>query len=251
MFIAFGERETEREREKHQLVASCMHPDRGLNLQPRCVPWPGFTSSSAQYFTPNILIKHTFSLKPSYSLTSGSLSVSPWRHQPALTEPPPPGPEQSRNSGISVSPFLKHCLLCPPSNLTFLYLSLNSILLSRRGNCYREAAFALSKLKILWLLDTDSLEGREGIVNSKSFSSINKYLKHHTCNLRKLELSPSLCGSVDWVPACDPKDHRFDCQSGHMPGLPARSPVEGAREATTHWCVSHSFSLPSLLAKNK
>ena len=30
-----------REGEKHQSVASCMHPDWGLNLQPRNVPWPG------------------------------------------------------------------------------------------------------------------------------------------------------------------------------------------------------------------
>ena len=52
MFIDFregdregGERERVREerrhisvREKHQLVASCMCPDQGLNLQPRHVP---------------------------------------------------------------------------------------------------------------------------------------------------------------------------------------------------------------------
>ena len=35
------ERRKERERKKHWLVASCMHPVQGPNLQPRCVPWPG------------------------------------------------------------------------------------------------------------------------------------------------------------------------------------------------------------------
>ena len=58
--IDFKERERERERdrgrkeerernrkrkidvrEKHRLVASCPHPNRGLNMQPRYVPWPG------------------------------------------------------------------------------------------------------------------------------------------------------------------------------------------------------------------
>ena len=34
---------------------------------------------------------------------------------------------------------------------------------------------------------------------------------------------------------------------GHMPGLQARSPVEGMREATTHSCFSHSLlPFPSL-----
>ena len=32
----------------------------------------------------------------------------------------------------------------------------------------------------------------------------------------------------------EPKGHQFDSQSGHMPGLQARSPVGGAQEATTH-----------------
>ena len=46
------------------------------------------------------------------------------------------------------------------------------------------------------------------------------------------------CGSVDWVPACKSKGCWFDSQSGHMPGLQARSPVGGAQEATTDWCIS-------------
>ena len=57
-------------------------------------------------------------------------------------------------------------------------------------------------------------------------------------------LSPGWCGSVDWVQACEPKGRWFDSQSGHMPGLQARSPVGGTKEATTHWCFSPSLSPP-------
>ena len=46
--------------------------------------------------------------------------------------------------------------------------------------------------------------------------------------------NPGWCGSMDWVPACEPKGCQFDSQSGHMPGLQARSPAGGAREATNH-----------------
>ncbi|XP_045039453.2 uncharacterized protein [Desmodus rotundus] len=45
---------------------------------------------------------------------------------------------------------------------------------------------------------------------------------------------PWLGGSVDGAPACEPKGHQFDSQSGHTPGLWAKSPVGGAEEATTH-----------------
>ena len=54
------------------------------------------------------------------------------------------------------------------------------------------------------------------------------------------------CGSVDWVLACEPKGQQFNSQSGHLPGLWARSPVGGMREATTQWCFS-PFLSPSLL----
>ena len=40
IFIDFGEKGREREREK-QSVASCTRPNWGLNLQPRYVSWPG------------------------------------------------------------------------------------------------------------------------------------------------------------------------------------------------------------------
>ena len=52
---------------------------------------------------------------------------------------------------------------------------------------------------------------------------------------------------------CKPKDCWFKSQSGHMPGLQARSPVGATWAATTHWCVSPSFSssLPLSLKRNK
>ena len=56
MFIAFRENGMkegggEKEKnidvwEKHWLVASCMHPNRGENPQPRYVPWPGIDPRS-------------------------------------------------------------------------------------------------------------------------------------------------------------------------------------------------------------
>ena len=60
------------------------------------------------------------------------------------------------------------------------------------------------------------------------------------------KMSPGWCGSVDWVPACEPKGHWFDSQTGHMLGLWTRPPVGGAQEANTHWCFS-----PSLKKKEK
>ena len=61
------------------------------------------------------------------------------------------------------------------------------------------------------------------------------------------------CSSMDWAWACEPKGHWFDSQSGHMPGLQARSPIGGMQEATTHWCFSPSLSpsLPLSLKTNK
>ena len=73
----------------------------------------------------------------------------------------------------------------------------------------------------------------------------------------KVWLSPGWCGSVDWVPDCKPKGCRLDSQSGHMPGLQARSPLGGLREATdqrlshTLMFLSLSFSLSSPLSLNK
>ena len=45
---------------------------------------------------------------------------------------------------------------------------------------------------------------------------------------------PDCCSSVDLAQACEAKGHHFDSQSGLVPGLQARSPVGGKREAITH-----------------
>ena len=68
---------------------------------------------------------------------------------------------------------------------------------------------------------------------------------------RKERNCSAWCGSVNWAPACEPEGCRVESQSGHMPGLHARSPVGGTQEATTYWCFSPSFSLPSSYFKNK
>ena len=52
--------------------------------------------------------------------------------------------------------------------------------------------------------------------------------------VRRPHLGPGWCSSVDGAVDCEPKGHRFDSPSGHMPGSRARSPVGGAPEATTH-----------------
>ena len=79
----------------------------------------------------------------------------------------------------------------------------------------------------------------------------SKYLTKHPF-LFKQGLSSGWCGSVEWVPACKPKGHWFDSQSGHMPRLWARSLVGGTWEATAHWCFSPSpLSLPLSLKINK
>ena len=69
------------------------------------------------------------------------------------------------------------------------------------------------------------------------------YSAHKSCNYR-----PGWCGSVDWD--CEPGGHQFNSQSGHMPGLWARSLVGGMWEATTHWCFSPTISPSLLLSKN-
>ena len=61
----------------------------------------------------------------------------------------------------------------------------------------------------------------------------------------KIVLCPGWCGSVYWVWACEPKHRQFYSQSGHMPGLQARSPVGGVCERKPHTDVSPCLS-PSL-----
>ena len=68
---------------------------------------------------------------------------------------------------------------------------------------------------------------------------------------RSERFHPGWCSSVDWALTCKPKGPWFDSQSGHMPGLWARSPVRDACERQPHIAVSLPFSLPSPLSKNK
>ena len=88
----------------------------------------------------------------------------------------------------------------------------------------------------------------------KLYLIFKKWSAHH---IKNMVSSPVWCGSVDWMLACEPKSCHFYSQSGHMPGLWARSPVRGMREATD-WCIpstsmflSLSFSLPFPLSKTK
>ena len=52
--------------------------------------------------------------------------------------------------------------------------------------------------------------------------------------MKKVMHQPGWCGSMDWALNLEAKGRRFDSQSGHRPGLQARSPVGGAQGATTH-----------------
>ena len=88
---------------------------------------------------------------------------------------------------------------------------------------------------------------------------IINYIKVKVCatDLRKRQAKTALTGVAQWVGCGSANGHWFDSQTGHKPGLWARSQVEGLQEATD-WCfsgtsifLSSSFSLPSSLPKNK
>ena len=65
-------------------------------------------------------------------------------------------------------------------------------------------------------------------------TTLDSNLKQEEHSLLIMNIRPCWCGSVDRVPTYKPKGHQFHSQSGHMPGLQARSPAGGTREATTH-----------------
>ena len=90
----------------------------------------------------------------------------------------------------------------------------------------------------------------QGLIQICGASSLNNW------KIVKKKNSSDWCGSVGWASAHKEKGRWFDFQSGHVPGLRARSPVGGVREAT-YWCFSYtskfasiSFSLPYRLSKN-
>ena len=53
-------------------------------------------------------------------------------------------------------------------------------------------------------------------------------LMFHCTFTIKVKIHPGWCGSVDWGQACELKGSQFDSWSGHMPGLQAGSPMQGA-----------------------
>ena len=73
---------------------------------------------------------------------------------------------------------------------------------------------------------------------------LNLSLKLYTC-------CPGCCGSVDWAQACKPKGRWFDSQSGHVPGLWARSSERGTWKATTYDVSLPLFFPPSSSLKVK
>ena len=83
-----------------------------------------------------------------------------------------------------------------------------------------------------------------------SYCSRSKMWKQMKCALIRIL---ALAGVAQWIerrPA-KLKGRKFSSQSGHMPGLRARSPVGGAGEATTQWCFSPSLSPSRPLSRNK
>ena len=65
------------------------------------------------------------------------------------------------------------------------------------------------------------------------------------CFLWRINFLP-LSGVAQWIerqPACKPKGHQFNSQSGHMPRLHATPPVGGAQKVSLH------LFLPPFLSK--
>ena len=61
-------------------------------------------------------------------------------------------------------------------------------------------------------------------------------------------MSPDWCGSVGWALSCKLKGRHFNSQSGHLPGLWARSPVGGLCARGNQLFLLHiSESLPLCL----
>ena len=99
----------------------------------------------------------------------------------------------------------------------------------------------------------------KGIEREKEFHKgtylelIRKFKYWIELNDLKVGLSPGWCGSVDWVPACEPKSRRFDSRSEQMPG-DMQVPSGGARKRQPH--IDDSLPLflrpfPSLKIINK
>ena len=71
-------------------------------------------------------------------------------------------------------------------------------------------------------------------------------LLEHSC--------PGWCGSVNCMPACEPKGHWFDSQSGHMSGLQNRFPSCERQPISVplkHGCFAPTLSPSLTLSKKK
>ena len=63
----------------------------------------------------------------------------------------------------------------------------------------------------------------------------------------KMQYTLGWCGSIDWALACEPKGHRFNSQSGQMPGSLVRPPSWGHVRWPTNVSITHDVSLPLFL----
>ena len=72
---------------------------------------------------------------------------------------------------------------------------------------------------------------------------LHLFIQQNKTNNLKV-MSPGCCG-VDWVLDCEQKGHQFNSPSVHIPGLLARFPVGGMKEAT-HLSISHTLIFLSL-----
>ena len=99
---------------------------------------------------------------------------------------------------------------------------------------------------IYWLLHPATSECTLSASSHGIFTKVDHVVgyKTHLNKFERIEISPGWCSSVDWAPTCNPKGCRFDSQSGHMPGLRARSPVGGVQGVTAHWCFLPLFLPP-------
>ena len=79
-----------------------------------------------------------------------------------------------------------------------------------------------------------------------TFSNSTYHIDEHFVTYNIYYIPPGWCGSVDWALACEPKGRWFNPQSGHMPGLQPRSPVNRLRQPMMF--LSHiNVSLPLFL----
>ena len=112
------------------------------------------------------------------------------------------------------------------------------------------------KINLIWIIDLNiktenvkflgvKLKGISQPLERQTFLKQDIKSPNH-----KRRYCPDWYGSVDWAPACKPKGHRFDSQSGYIPGLRARFPV-GVCEWQPHINITLSVSLSSLLSKNR